>query len=346
MACFRKRNGKWTVRFYVNGKQKRLSGFLTKKEAEQGYFKYINSPNHPSNKITFSEVVYNYIKLKENEYKLSTLMFFKRFAERHLIPYFGNKKFQNITKEDLMLWKIEMLKRKYSIHTLSNMFNCLKTIYDFAFKTYDFKNLMLYIDKFKNTNPIKQKTVWSLDDFYNFIEAVRELKYKVFFSFLFITGLRRGEALALSWSDIDFENSLVAVNKTCDFSTSTFKVLERPKNAFSNRVVYIPNELLYMLELLKEDTIGDFVFNGKKPFSPSIIYKVIHKYSKLASVPYINIHAFRHSNASILYNNGFNIKVISRRLGHSNIERTLKTYVHTDDEKQKDLLYVFDKIRS
>ncbi|MDR1939394.1 MAG: site-specific integrase [Clostridiales bacterium] len=181
---------------------------------------------------------------------------------------------------------------------------------------------------------------WTENEFIKFISCVDNLTYKAFFSFLYLTGARRGEALALAWSDIDFDNGTVHISKQCDFheAGTAYVIYNTPKNESSVRTIYLPQNLRRLLTELKSTTIGDFVFNGDRPLPPENIRRYLKIYCEESGVKKIRLHDFRHSHASLLINKGNDILAVAQRLGHKNIEQTLNTYAHFFPDKQTELL--------
>lgn len=178
---------------------------------------------------------------------------------------------------------------------------------------------------------------------------------KLFLMILYYTGLRRGEALALTIHDVDMEQKKLRVNKSLDISENTPEVKE-PKTKAGYRDVPIPNELcdcltdylnnhnsVYLFPNLKGELIShsSFIKMWK-----SIIRKTQATANEMGDCETITFtpHIFRHTYATNLYYAGVDVKKSQYYLGHSNIEMTLKIYTHLDNEKnEKDY---FDKINN
>ncbi len=139
------------------------------------------------------------------------------------------------------------------------------------------------------------------------------------------------------------------INKTISKETiDNERIINSPKTADSIRKVKLDNELVNNLEILKnyyKNYIGFqeewFIFGGLHPLSPSTIGRKKDKYCEIANVKKIRIHDFRHSHASLLLSKNVPITVISKRLGHSDIDLTLNVYSHMipkDEDKVVDIL--------
>lgn len=206
---------------------------------------------------------------------------------------------------------------------------------------------------FNNPDGLKKEMLfYTYDEFSNFIAQEKELKYKVYFEMLYYCGLRKGEANALNWNDIDFENSTVNINKSVCLKIKAEKYrLMSTKTKASVRTLPIPKSLQNDLFLLKNQYSSYtnysskwFVFGGIYPLSDSTVNSHRDKCCKSANVKRIRIHDFRHSCASLLINNGANINLVSKYLGHSNITTTLNVYTHMYKNQFNDIVKVINNL--
>ena len=169
------------------------------------------------------------------------------------------------------------------------------------------------------------------------------------YRFLLATGLRIGEALALSWSDIDFFDKSVSVSKTMIQARG---VQNMPKTKESNRAIALDNDTIKMLKEWKKCQNNNtvrlidspiFSYNGK---TYTYINEVtqLKKHFARANVPNIGFHGFRHTHASLLMNNDVNPKEIQRRLGHADYAIIMNTYSHLSKSKEKETAEKFGDI--
>lgn len=158
------------------------------------------------------------------------------------------------------------------------------------------------------------------------------------------TGLRRGELLGLEWKHIDLENGVIDVVQTLSLSLKGEVVIKEPKTKNSIRKVAVPPSVLAELREYKKHiheqigTMGDlwqgndrfFVFAHPdgKPFHHERPYLWFRSFIKKHGLRYIRFHDLRHTSATLLINQGVHAKIISERLGHSNITTTMNIYGH------------------
>ena len=178
--------------------------------------------------------------------------------------------------------------------------------------------------------------IWNQDEFNQFISyydgrTERHCKkYKAFFSLLYYTGIRVGEASALKVSDVDLENQCITINKSFD---SISQQVVTPKTNSSYRTVYlnatiteILREHINYIKKFKNYSDTCYLFSVRTPMYYPSINSQWNKVVKETGVKKIRIHDLRHSRASYMISAGYNIAYVSKQLGHSNITTTLNTY--------------------
>lgn len=150
--------------------------------------------------------------------------------------------------------------------------------------------------------------------------------------FLLYTGCRRGEALALQWQDIDFENDTITIKKAIEYAQNQGKI-KLPKTASGVREIPL-------LEVLKEKLprdkpAEDYIFGEKRPYSETMIKKRWNKYLKETQLN-ITQHQLRHTYATMLVKAGINVKTAQQLLGHSDVQTTLNIYTHIGNSLNED----------
>lgn len=169
-----------------------------------------------------------------------------------------------------------------------------------------------------------------------------DTKYKVAIILTVFTGVRLGELMGLEWTDVDFKNGIISINRSSQYLSDMGVFTKVPKTESSIREIAIPEFIISLLEEYKlwyeeqKSIYGElwtnsdrlFVQVDGKPMHPSTISKWFVKYVGQIGLPVINFHGLRHTNASLLVAQNIDIAVISARLGHAQISTTLDFYVH------------------
>lgn len=356
MASYSKRKLKggevWDARFRIVefGKvvNKSLNGYKTKKEAQSAVAKFMltyEATEKPTDEMKFEELYLLYIQHIKNRLKHSSQITIGLSLETHILPYFKDYTLSKITKKDIIEWqnKISAHPKNYSYAYKKKLHGYLTAIFNYAMEFHDLPtNPASKAKNFKNFEIKSEMKFWTEEEFKKFISAVDDLLYKAFFSFLYLTGARRGEALALTWGD--FKDNYVIINKACDFHIKGQRyALTSPKNQSSNRKIILPESLVNLLKELQNNwSYGsnskiNFIFGGTEPLPPETIRRKMKEYCEKSGVKEIRIHDFRHSHASLLINNSQNVLAVAKRLGHTNIEMTLNRYSHFFDKEQAKL---------
>ncbi|NYB73414.1 site-specific integrase [Sedimentibacter hydroxybenzoicus DSM 7310] len=155
--------------------------------------------------------------------------------------------------------------------------------------------------------------------------------------FLIYTGMRIGEAVALTWADVDFKNKIIHVTKTADFYNDEANT-KTPKTTASIRDIPIVEPLYKILECMFKETESIYVFsyNGNM-FKHGTLDKRKLYYCKKLGFDF-TFHQCRHTCATMLYNAGVGIKEAQNWLGHANIKTTMDVYTHLDKKNKESAL--------
>ena len=179
--------------------------------------------------------------------------------------------------------------------------------------------------------------------------------------FLCVTfGLRRGELLALRWSDIDFKTKTLSVRNNMVRGENGF-IIKAPKSEAGIRDIRFGDDTLAELREAKKQYFDDMCSYGAgfqhlnfvirqedgSPLKPDSMTQKWERFVEYNKLPKIRLHDLRHSNATALIMAGVNPKVVQQRLGHSDVNITLNTYTHVlpemDIEAAEKLDYIMLK---
>ena len=169
-----------------------------------------------------------------------------------------------------------------------------------------------------------------------------QFKYKVAIILTVFTGVRLGELMGLEWSDINFKDGIVSINRSSQYLAEKGVFTKTPKTESSIRDVAIPEFVVTLLEEYKywydnqKTLFGElwydsnrlFVQADGKPMHPSTISKWFEKFVEQIGLPVINFHGLRHTNATLLIAQNIDVSVVAARLGHAQITTTYNFYVH------------------
>lgn len=330
----------WYFRVYIEDfdgskKQKSRSGFSTKREAQEEEQAFLSKYNSDFQDITFQELYEVFIKQKEQDLKSNSIRALKSRYNLHILPFFKNYRLSKITNITYINWKEKILQHNFSFKYNASLHTCMVSILNYAMDFYGLeKNIATKVGNFSKKNYIPKVDFWTYEEFNQFISVVNDYIYQSLFTFLYYTGMRLGECLALNWNDIQEDYIDITKSISKEQNNGNY-IITTPKTPTSIRKIKLDHKTLEMLQQLKnyyQNFIGFnnkwFIFGGMKPLAQSTIGRKKNEYCKLANVKKIKIHDFRHSHATLLLSNGVPITVICERLGHADKSMTLNVYSH------------------
>lgn len=303
--------------------------------------------------MTFNDLFNDYLLFQKDKVKISSYANYNKVI-RQLTDFYSIK-LKDFKIEQFNIWKNKINKLNYTSSYKNNMYKFFRSVLHYAEKyhDYNFNSILNKMSGFENPNELKKEMqFYTYEEFKKFISKVDELKYKVFFEMLYYCGLRKGEANALNWHDINFETNYVLIIKNVTNKIKGEKyVILPPKTKSSRRLLPMPKVLANDLKMLykeysKYDNFDEswFVFGGIFPLADTSVQHKQDLACKLSGVKKIRIHDFRHSTASLLISNGASVSLVSKYLGHSNISTTLNTYTHMFKTELSDIVNIIDNL--
>ncbi len=303
-----KKTGKWLIQYRYtdwkgNRKKSTKRGFSTKREAEEWLRNFLMSQQADFN-MSFEEFVKLYYEDMTPRLREHTMKTKKHIIELKIMPFFGKKSMNAITPADIRKWQNELLLKNYSQTYLRTINNQLTAIFNYATQYYDLKNNPCKKAGSIGKNKAEEMNFWTKEEFSMFIEGVmdKQRSYTAFMV-LFWTGMRIGELLALTPSDIDFEEKTIHISKSYQRIDGR-DVITPPKTQKGNRIITVPD---FLLADLKDYMNNIYCLEDNDRLFPVTKYYMEHEMKrgvKNSGVKYIRIHDIRqqkvNSKAKIL----------------------------------------------
>ncbi|WP_374717922.1 tyrosine-type recombinase/integrase [Neobacillus sp.] len=380
MASFRKHNNGWEYRirykdpFTQKFKEKSKRGFATKKEAQlaaaEEERKLLNGAESEEAPLSLKNYLRHWLKTyKESNVRKNTFELHERNIEVHIIPYFKDidlKDIKPMMYQNFINYLIDEKGKDYSKRTVEiihgTMNNALKKavqlgkIQSNPCESVEIRNKpkknedhLRYIKS--NDIPIFLQTAYQ----YGYI-------YYIFFKTLIDTGMRKGEAAALQWSDIDLKEKKIHITKTLDFKAKDKdKLFGDPKTFKSKRTIKISTALANdLLKHKKWQNENKLILNDKyehelnlvfartdgTPLPKSSLFNAFDRILKRAGLPKIDIHGLRHTHAVLLLESGATMKYVQERLGHKSIQVTSDIYSHISEKIENDSMDTYEEYMS
>ncbi|MCD8015049.1 MAG: site-specific integrase [Lachnospiraceae bacterium] len=321
-------------------KRKKKMGFATRKAALEWERTFLDRESKNPD-LLFSSFIENYMKDCENRMKPTTLASKKFMQESKILPFFGQVKLSKIDPLMVRRWQNELLdyrdenSKPYSKTYLRTLHAEFSAIMNYAVRYYGLPSNPCHVTGSIGKSKAKEMSIWSRDQFEHFITFEKRKAFHCAFNILYYTGMREGELLALTPADIPRDDLIIQINKNYEVVEGK-EMLLTPKSEKSNRIITIHERLhKEILEYIdgmcieKDERIFYFESAGLR--------QEFKRATKRAGLPPIRIHDLRHSHASLLIEMGVPITEISKRLGHENIETTLRVYSHLYPGKERNI---------
>lgn len=311
------------------------------------FFINVNESVSMSNKKSFEEVINEWLKFHHTEIAESTYYGYKMMCPL-LRKYFADYMVSCIDTFVINNFILEKKREGLSNAAIYNYCRILALCFDYA-----------CVNKYIAENPVKSACVPKLPkhtEVYPFsVEEIMKLLEQDYLQWVkdgiviaFHTGMRMGEIYALKWTDIDFEQKFIMVQRAQ--SRAGLKVvIKSTKTACGVRRIDIDRYLVSYLQDMKKRSTSDFVFDpvedSKYPFRvPWNLSKHVREMCMIAGIPPRNFHALRHTHATVLLAHGVHPKIVQERLGHSDVSITIMTYSHVLPTIQRAAVQVFERI--
>ena len=270
---------------YITGKQQRVfkSGFDTKREAEKAYLE-LTTTHKPTekSKASFRQVYEIWMETYRLGVKESTLKNVNQIFNAHILPAFGDMRLREITPpliQQFINQQFQMANAAY------RRFTYLKKLLTFARKQgYIHENPAELIEVPKSKKKPKKKaenenfyTKAELEEFLSLAKEKLPHQWYVFFRLLAYTGIRRGEALALTWDDIDMKSKTLSISKTITDGDNGHFVSETPKTDKSNRVILLDDTTAAFIDGLEKNSTYIFPNTKGNFITPSQPIRQLHR---------------------------------------------------------------------
>lgn len=177
------------------------------------------------------------------------------------------------------------------------------------------------------------------------IQAKEEGMYEMFLLEL-TTGMRRGELLALQWSDLDFKTGKLRINKQVYTIRGKLTVNE-PKTKAAIRTIILPPAMLELLQEYKKQIFSEWMFPSRikpeQPVDPGYIRKRLQIILERAGCKRVRFHDLRHTFATMSLEHGMDVKTLSTIIGHVSSSTTLNIYTHITSDMQRNAAVSIDQ---
>ena len=355
-AGIRKRkNGSLEKRFTIKGARYSVYGNSIKEisEKERDIRNKIEAGLYTDNRnITFDRYFEEWLKAKRNTVKGNTLKNYKIYFNKHISPVLGKKKIQQVERRELLLFQSSLAERT-SIPTANMTLKVLKIIMNDALR--DEIIVKSPANGIKTLKDPKEKAVETYhraltnEEQRLFMDEAKSEYLYEYLAFLLCSGVRSGEAAALSWKDIDSKNNVIHITKTLSFTEDGIVTIsDTPKTEAGKRDIPLTNTLRKILA--KQRKKHSNVFSMDNTVFVAVYGGLVHNHAvnraisatlerleaKGNHIEHFTAHALRDTYATRFIEQKGDMQTLKKLLGHSSLAMTMDLYAHVlPDTKQE-----------
>ena len=305
--------------------------------------------------IKFKDFIPQYMEITKVRMSPLTLQFYDRIIDRLLIPYFGNKKMQDIKTAHVQGFINHLMEidpehgsatnttDKLSPSTVRRYLTVLQSIFKLATKLEIIANNPAKGEKLTIPRVVNPKIeIFTKAEATEMLKCLQEedLPFQTFIQLAIITGARRGELAALKFSDFDFDRCQLTISRAA-IKLKDQPISIKPPKDYEVRTVTVNRHCIQLVKMLREynesvkERLGDkwqgdewlFTQWNGEIMNPHTTTKQFRQFLKKHGLKHRKLHSLRHTSATLLLYGGVNIRQVQARLGHSEIETTQK-YLH------------------
>ena len=252
-----------------------------------------------------------------------------RLAMGRAVEHFQNQPMKELTPVAVKAYLERLARRGYARRTVNQHFVVLREICAWACENHNVMQNPAALVKLPDKLPQARRKMPSPNQIER-IKAMADTKDGLFLNFLMYTGLRLGEALAITWGDIDLPNEKICVFRSLYYAGKNQGELKTPKTEAGKREVIYLKRLQEIMEPHR-GAQNAFVFGGDKPMSKRAYYCLLER-CRRAGVD-VTPHQLRHAFATLCFEAGIPEKTAQGLLGHAQIGTTMDIYAELREKK-------------
>ena len=273
--------------------------------------------------------------------KVNTQERYEGIIRRQIIPYLGDVELAAVTPKEIEAMESDLLGSGLSAGTVRNAHTILSSAYKEAIRQglTDFNPAASVAPPVKSPRRVIPPAVAVVKDL---LRLAREEEHNLypFLHLLTYTGMRRGEALALRWANVNLDDGYLTVVEAAVKTRTQGLILTEPKSQHSYRTIDLDAETSDALRQHRDQQLeggyqvtdpAALVFPGRRKrfMAVSHLQRQLKRLAQLAGDETITFHSLRHFHATLALQQHQNPVVVSNRLGHSSVSMTLDIYGHT-----------------
>lgn len=348
-----KRNRKY---FTIHDTKKRAIQKLNDLIYEYSHGTYVEPSKHTVNTF-MKEFMSTYVIPNTSP---TTYESYQKIIDRYIKPILGHMPLEDLTPIMIQKWVNSLSNGDYinskgalKPQTVKNIFLRLSSAMD---KAVELKLITESPCKYTQLPKLVKynANIFNDAELKKFLNAIKGHELETPMMILLMLGLRRGEAIALRWKCIDWDNKTINITESMVQTSKDTNYIKAPKSKAGIRSIVMPKHLYEYLKaeydtlkkLDKHFSEDDFIIHkkgSKEPYKPNTLYQKFKRFLKQNNLEDIRLHDLRHTTATVMLNAQISPKVAQQVLGHSTVSVTLDTYSHVLKSVQVDAADKIDK---
>lgn len=355
-----RKDGLVLAQITVDGK--RISKyFKTKREANAWRIETLNKIQNgmfnSGPQVLLSEYLAQWLIASKDSVRPKTHIQYRQIVEQHINPMLGQIKLSDLRPEMIQAAYNRKTAAGVSARTVRLIHSVLRSALNQALRMgliYRNPATVVYQPKLKET----EMKVLDENQVRSLLITAKGHRLEALFKLEVTSGLREGEILGLKWSDIDWENHQLKVQRQLQRVPGMGLMFSEPKSAAGKRMIMLGSQTIVSLKAHSSRQYAERVFSGDKwqendmifpstigtPLEPRNLFREFKDLLRKANLPDIRFHDLRHTFATLALSQGVSVKVVQEMLGHSDASMTLKVYSHTTPGMQKEAAKKMDEI--
>jgi integrase len=345
-------DGRWEVQIAVNGERRSLYGKTRQEVLRKRKDLDLAPRSHTTETLRDLAAVWLANVVEPHRAKLTRITY-DQYLRTHILPVLGDKRLGDIRPADVERLLAGMRRIGKADATIQSAMGVLRVLLNYAVRTERLARNPASLVPVKVPKP-REVTAPSPAQVRAFLAAIEGDDYGPIFLCILALGLRRGEALGLTWDCIDFKNNIVHVRKALKWIPHEGFELGELKRRTSRRDLHLPEPLKVAItkvfdrqccECLHYSQYGrkyddwKLVFRTQegRPVGQNYALRRLRRALRRAGLPEgLRLHDLRHHYASILFAQGVEPKTIQEQLGHANLGVTMNVYTHLLPKSRRD----------
>ena len=328
-----RKDGRWQASLQINGQRTTVYGKTRAVAAAKLRELQRQAParvvNLTLSKLTLNDLLDACLEMKAAKCKATTLCDYHNTCDNHLRPEMGVTRLSQISVDIIERY---IAKLSSQPRTALKCYRVLSQALQLAVRwNWVCSNSCDRVDTPRYHR--EQRTYWTIDQTREFLHGTRDHWLYPLWTTMLFTGCRIGETLALTWADVDLDLAEIKISKTINRVRGQW-VVTKPKTLTAIRRISIPPQVGVVLKALQGRGLDPhsemMVFVGTKgcPLHATTVAHAMRRECERLGLPVVTPHGLRHIHGSLLLQKKVPIPQVTRRLGHSSPEVTMRLYAH------------------